>query len=256
MSVKILPFRFPGIDGVGCAFQLRTDAGTDVSGGNISFTVGEDADAVAQHRRDLLGACGVERWAELHQVHRDDIIYEPDAVSPEDTPQVDADGMATRQKGLALLIKTADCQPVLIAHKSGRYVAALHVGWRGDRLLFPYTGLTRFCEHYGIKPQDCSAVRGPSLGPARAEFTHFASEWGWFFKKYFDFATSTVDLWAMTRDQLMAAGMPRRNIYGIDLCTRTNTQLLFSYRASHACGRQGSLIWIELRQFLPKAETA
>ena len=49
----------------------------------------------------------------------------------------------------------------------------------------------------------------------------------------------------MTRDQLMAAGMPRRNIYGIDLCTRTNTQLLFSYRASHACGRQGSLIWIE-----------
>lgn len=68
---------------------------------------------------------------------------------------------------------------------------------------------------------------------------------GLVFQKYFDFATSTVDLWAMTRDQLMAAGMPRRNIYGIDLCTRTNTQLLFSYRASHACGRQGSLIWIE-----------
>lgn len=99
MSVKILPFRFPGIDGVGCAFQLRTDAGTDVSGGNISFTAGEDADAVARHRRDLLGACGVELWAELHQVHRDDIIYEPDAVSPEGTPQVDADGMATQQKG-------------------------------------------------------------------------------------------------------------------------------------------------------------
>ena len=157
----------------------------------------------------------------------------------------DADGMATQQKGLALLIKTADCQPVLIAHNSGRYVAALHVGWRGDRLLFPYTGLTRFCRHYGIKPQDCAAVRGPSLGPARAEFVHFASEWGWYFKKYFDFATSTVDLWAMTRDQLMAAGMLRRNIYGIDLCTRTNSSLLFSYRASHACGRQGNLIWIE-----------
>ena len=48
----------------------------------------------------------------------------------------------------------------------------------------------------------------------------------------------------MTRDQLGQAGLPRSAIYGIDLCTSTNSSQLFSYRADHGCGRQGSLIWI------------
>ena len=145
--------------------------------------------------------------------------------------------------GLALMVKTADCQPLLLAHKSGKYIAALHVGWRGNRQLFPFTGVRSFCQTYNIKPCDCVAVRGPSLGPARARFTHFGVEWGGYFAKYLDLATSTMDLWGMTRDQLVQAGIPERNIYGIDICTASNAASFFSYREDRNCGRQAALIW-------------
>lgn len=252
MPVAILPFRFPGIDAVRCAFQLRCPDATgtaaaisELAGGNISFSVGDDAARVLQNRRDLLAACGVAQWTELEQVHGDTMVFEPQPVAIDEKPALKADGMATSRRGQALLVKTADCQPVLVAHASGKYVAALHVGWRGNRILFPFTGLRAFCRHYGISPADCAAVRGPSLGPAQAQFVHYGKEWGEYFQRYLDFRNSTMDLWAMTRDQLAQAGIPRRRIYGIDLCTRSNGDLLYSYRASHACGRQGSLIWIE-----------
>lgn len=247
VSVSILPFRFPGLERVHCAFQLRTSSNTPLAGGNLSYSVGDDPGTVTANRRDLLAACGVTAFAELQQVHGDKIVFEPQAVdaSLRVEPTQSADGMAISRRGCALLIKTADCQPLLMAERSGRYVAALHVGWRGDRLLFPFTGVRRFCEHYAISPADCFVVRGPSLGPAQAQFIHFASEWGWYFGRYFDMRTSTVDLWGMTRDQLIQAGVPTGNIFSIDLCTATNTQLLYSYRKNHACGRQGSLIWLE-----------
>lgn len=72
-------------------------------------------------------------------MHGDTLVFEPDAVSWEAQPTADGDGLATSRPGLGLLIKTADCQPVLLAHRSGRHIAALHAGWRGNRCNFPGT---------------------------------------------------------------------------------------------------------------------
>lgn len=40
-----------------------------------------------------------------------------------------ADAHFTQSHGLALIIRTADCIPILLSHPS--YVAAIHAGWRG-----------------------------------------------------------------------------------------------------------------------------
>ncbi len=249
MSVSGIPFTFPGIPGVGCLFQTRTNTAVSdcrpaLSGGTICYSDGVSDAEVTANRRELLELTGARAFAEAKQVHGDAILFDPRPAALDGKHLVEADGLATRHSGVALMIKTADCQPVLLAHKSGQYVCGLHVGWRGDRLLFPYTGVRRFCAHYGISPADCVAVRGPSLGPARAEFVHYAAEWGGYFFKYLDLATTTMDLWSMTRDQLRQAGIPDRNIYGLDLCTASNPGLFFSYRHDRGCGRQASLIWI------------
>ena len=252
MAVRVLPFSFPGVPNVGCAFQMRShddDAGQSVppalAGGTISYTDGIADDVVLKNRRDLLKSTGVSLLGEMHQVHGDKILFEPEPASLEKEPLAEADGLATGRAGMALMVKTADCQPVLLAHKSGRYIAALHAGWRGSRQLFPMTAVRRFCEHYNIQPADCLAVRGPSLGPSKAQFIHYAAEWGGYFSKYLDFATTTMDLWTMTRDQLCSAGIPARNIFSIDLCTASMPEDFFSYRHDHGCGRQASLIWIK-----------
>ena len=143
------------------------------------------------------------------------------------------------------MIKTADCQPILLTEPAGRFAAALHVGWKGNRRNYPALAVAEFCSRCRLRPEDLSAVRGPSLGPGEAEFTRFAGEWGPEFAPWFNPETRAMDLWSLTRHQLQQAGLRPERIYSLDLCTMSLPELFFSYRRSPRCGRQGSVIWIE-----------
>ena len=252
MALTFLPFRFPGVPRVRCAFQCRgltpppaaAAPAPDYAGGNLSLDVGDDADDVRARRRALADALGVKDWVELRQVHGDALLFDPAPTDPDQASRLEADGAATDRPRRALMIKTADCQPILLADASGRHVAALHAGWRGNRCDFPGSGVARFCERYGIPPRDVFAVRGPSLGPAHAEFVNFEREWPDAFRPWFDERSRRMDLWSLTRRQLRQAGLPESHIYGLDLCTFANPAF-YSYRRNPACGRQASLIWID-----------
>ena len=153
------------------------------------------------------------------------------------------DGLATDKPGIGLLIKTADCQPVLVAHKEGRHIAAFHIGWRGNRLRFLQSGIAAFCGRYGLDARDLLAVRGPSLGPQRSEFVNYDEEWGPDFANWFNARDKTMNLWRLTRDQLLEAGLPDEGIFGLDLCTASMPDSFFSYRRDGICGRQANVIW-------------
>lgn len=245
-TISYIPFQFPGIAKVHCAFQTRLlgKSKETYACGNISFQTEDDPVAVTANRHAWKNALAVRDMAELIQVHGDKIVFEPETVLPEKSPVHEGDGMATTQVGLALNIKTADCQPILICHTKARHIAALHVGWRGNRIAFIQSALDVFCSRYDVLPADLLAVRGPSLGPQCAEFTNFEQEWDTSFAAWFYEKERTMDLWSLTRHQLALAGLPSRSIYGIDLCTATNEHLFYSYRKNHRTGRQFSSIWI------------
>jgi YfiH family protein len=247
MALNFLRFCFPGVPGVECAFQIRTGGASSgpYAEGNVSLAVGDAPEAAAANRAALARELGLGAVAELHQVHGDQMLFEPAAgalLRADAPPSAEGDGLASSRPGLGLLIKTADCQPVFFAHESGRAVAALHVGWRGNRGNFPASGLRAFCAYYDCTPREVLAVRGPSLGPAAAEFVHFAQEWGEAFAPWFDGRRRTMDLWRLTRKQLEDAGMAPERIFGLDLCTASLPQF-FSYRRDTITGRQANLIW-------------
>jgi hypothetical protein len=240
--MTVIPFAFPGLPGVRVAF---TTAVSGADKGNISYNVGRDAHAVRANREALKRQLGFGEYCSLRQVHGADMAFDPAPVGPGEASTFQADGSATATPGKALVIKTADCQPVMLAHVSGRYVAALHVGWRGNVMEFPRLGVQAFCERYGLKPRDVLAVRGPSLGPAASEFTNFEMEFGERFRDFFDPATQTVNLWRLTVAQLVEAGLKRERIFGLDLCTHSLGEF-HSYRRDKAgSGRQANLIWME-----------
>ncbi len=89
-------------------------------------------DRVIANRQDIKERLKFSIWHSLRQVHGVDMIFEPEF----DTLTRRASKRATawpNRAPTALAIKTADCQPVLLAHESGQFIAALHVGWRATR---------------------------------------------------------------------------------------------------------------------------
>lgn len=246
MRVRFFNFSFPGIANVHCVFTGRFE-GPDPLAGNISFRAGQDRAKVLAARENILAALmpfGLENFAEAHQVHGDDLLFEPGATGLEPDNLPEADGMMGRQKNLGLVIKTADCQPILVAHRAGGHIMAIHAGWRGNRANFPQSAVERFCAAYKLDARDVFAVRGPSLGPANAQFVNFGKEWPEEFRPWLDEQSRCMDLWNLAREQLQRAGIPARQIFGLDICTLANREQFFSYRDKKCPGRQASIIWI------------
>ena len=241
MPTGALHFAFPGLSNVKCVFSRRSGSGL---AGNISYLANDSTEKVSAARQFFFGSLqGLTEIAECRQVHGDGLVEALEGSDPAG-PLREADGMMSERANLGLMIKTADCQPILVAHRGGRHIMALHAGWRGNRAKFPTTAVERFCARYSLRPKDLFAVRGPSLGPGSARFENFSDEWPAEFTAWFDPKTRCMDLWALTRHQLHSAGIPEEQIYGIDLCTLANCEEFFSYRDGKTPGRQAAVIWI------------
>lgn len=232
----IIPFVFPEIPGVSCHFTTGLY-------GNITLDSDFSTANDIERRAALAPVLGFSGWTEMHQVHGDTLLVEPELTSYQAASDKDADGACTSRPGHAIAVKSADCQPIMLAHKSGKYVAGLHCGWKGNSIDFPQSGVESFCAAYNIKAEEVAAVRGPSLGPGAAEFVNFENEWPDKFRPWFNASSRCMDLWSLTRYQLMQAGVKAENIYSIDLCTYMLSSMLFSFRRGHA-GRQASIIFI------------
>ncbi|WP_045218030.1 polyphenol oxidase family protein [Desulfonatronum thioautotrophicum] len=247
--MTVIPFAFPGLPGVQAAFTTRLGGVGQPphEQANLSWEVGDENARVLANRQILQRRLGFTHWFETRQVHGVEMVIDPGPNDIGDVslrPALEADGSATTRPGLALVIKTADCQPVLLAHRNGRHVAALHCGWRGNRNNFLQKGVATFCAAYDLRPEELLAVRGPSLGPGAAEFIHFEREWGAEFSAFFDRVARTMDLWRLTRAQLLASGLRPEHIFSLDLCTASLSECFFSYRSAKHTGRQAGLIWI------------
>lgn len=251
-AIAFFPFEFVDIPTIGCVFTSRRGGVSEPphDSANLSFDVNDEPEKVAENRRLIHDRLGLAGWCECRQVHDDVLHVDPTPIPTDQASTLEGDGMATAVPGHGLVIKTADCQPIMLAHRSGKYVAGLHAGWRGNKIDFPGSGVRAFCDAYSLKPEDVFAVRGPSLGPTAAEFVNFDEEFGPDYKQYYDSGNKKVDLWRMTRDQLLAAGIPDEQIFGLDFCTMTHDETFFSYRKACASttrdtGRQAGIIWIK-----------
>ena len=98
---------------------------------NLALHVGDDPIAVQANRQALLtnlSQHGARRLVWLNQTHSTTvaILDEHYCFTPKH-----ADALITRQVGLAGMIMTADCLPIVLCDITGQEVACIHAGWRG-----------------------------------------------------------------------------------------------------------------------------
>ncbi|MGA7579379.1 MAG: polyphenol oxidase family protein [Desulfobaccales bacterium] len=213
---------------------------------NLSFEVGDRRGAVTENRRRVREALGLRVLASASQKHgRREVVVTEELRPRPDAELEAADILLSRQPGVGLLIKQADCQAVVIYDPGRRVVANIHCGWRGQVQNVLGTAVVRLKEQFGCQPADLYAAISPSLGPCCAEFRNFRQE---FPPEFLPYQTRPYyfDLWRLSLDQLQAAGLKKSRLDLAGICTRCEAAQFFSYRRERICGRQGTVVALKI----------
>jgi YfiH family protein len=214
---------------------------------NVSFAVGDDPEDVGRNRQLVAGCLEGKDLVFIRQVHGNTVRVidgrsGPAPVSGADPVPV-GDAMVTDRAAKLLVVTVADCQPVLLFDSARRVVANIHSGWRGSVANVAGRTLQVMRERFGCSARDVLAGVGPSLGPCCAEFVNYRNEIP---RELWDYRRDSVhfDFWAVTRDQLIAAGVPAEHIQTSGMCTKCHTDRFFSYRGERHTGRFPAVIGI------------
>lgn len=98
---------------------------------NCGVGSGDALALVLNNRARVASALGVrrERLVSPYQVHGPVVAVATEPWEPGKGPE--ADGIVTKERGLAIGVGTADCAPILFADPEGGVVGAAHAGWGG-----------------------------------------------------------------------------------------------------------------------------
>ena len=209
----------------------------------------------------------------LRQIHSDIIRHIESAPDSTNKEPLAGDGMITATPGLLLAIQTADCLPVIFVDTRQHAVGVFHAGWRGTIKRIVEKGVGEMVRCFGSRPRDLKAAIGPGIQGCCYEVgeevrTRFESQFSYaagLFREVKEsdpvrekypllFLTARapghselptrifLDLVEANRQQLIAVGVPMKNIETSTLCTNCHPELLFSYRAER--GTTGRMLGV------------
>lgn len=163
--------------------------------------------------------------ATLKQIHSGDVIAVCAARTDELGP---GDALVTALPGVRLSIRTADCVPLLFADPVRRVVAAVHAGWRGTAQTISCRTIELMISEYGSAATDIHAAIGPAIGACCYEVSEdVAIQFREHLSPFWIEGQAKLDLAAINRAQLIAAGVSETNIDSPTMCTRCDPDGLF-----------------------------
>ena len=220
---------------------------------NLGGHVGDDPEAVAENRRRLAVALGVDRLTIADQKHTATVAvvdgplagrgHDGTADSAQAFPATDA--MITNRPDTALTILVADCAPVVLYDPVNRAAGVAHSGRVGTiKGVIPQT-IKAMAAAFGSAAGDLLIGIGPAIGPASyeigaAEAAEVTAAFGNAAARLLTPTSpghATFDLLAAIRGQLATAGINPENVHDLAIDTRTSTNDFFSDRAARPCGR-------------------
>ncbi len=209
---------------------------------NLTTARGDVPERVAENHRRLCAALGVDpaTLVSPQQVHGARV----ERVGREMCGQVvpACDGLVTDEPGVTLLLRFADCVPLIVYDPDRRAVGVAHAGWRGTVAGIATALVDAMRRAFGSRPESLIAGIGPAIGPCcyrvgpevvREVIAAFGSPDG--LLPRWDDGAHSFDLWAANARLLREAGVRRIEVAGI--CTACRVDEFFSHRAEH--GRTG-----------------
>lgn len=207
-----------------------TDSSLDLQG------LREDFPEMLARVEDVVGV----PLARLTQVHGDEVVVVDAPMPLGEVP--DGDALVTTRRGLGLMVRVADCVPLVLADAEAGVIGAVHSG-RPGLVLDIATRTVEVMREHGAS--EISAWIGPHVCGAcyevpeemRTEVSAVVPEafaetsWG----------TPALDIGAGVRAQLARAGVSSTDVAG---CTREEAGLHSYRRDGAAAGRFAGLVWL------------
>lgn len=216
---------------------------------NLGATVGDDLQRVRTNLERVFSAVGrpLKSKYDTWLVHGTDLAI-AEAPRREDQPPTKADVVLTDRPEVTLLMRYADCVPILLCDPLQRVVGLVHAGWQGTVNHIARIAVEVSVERYGSRPENLLAAIGPSIGPDHyAVGEQVIAQVRWQFGSEADALLPEqngqvhFDLWQANRLDLERAGVGQ--IECADLCTACHLEDWYSHRAEGGrTGRFGALI--------------
>jgi purine-nucleoside/S-methyl-5'-thioadenosine phosphorylase / adenosine deaminase len=220
---------------------------------NLGGHVGDAPAAVAENRRRLAAALGVDRLTIADQKHTATVAVVDgalagrghDGAADSAAAFKETDAMITNRPGVALTILVADCAPVVLYDPVHQAAGVAHSGRVGTiKGVIPQT-IKAMAATFGSAPVDLLIGIGPAIGAASyeigaAEAAEVTAAFGADAPRLLTTTRpghAAFDLTGAIRRQLRAAGVPAGHVHDLAVDTRASTDDFFSDRAARPCGR-------------------
>ena len=175
--------------------------------------------------------------ASLKQIHSTRVIVFDGPVKAEVLLHGEGDAMVTNQPEFLLVVRTADCVPVLLVDEQAGIIGAIHVGWRGAVGGIVSKTIQTCAEHFGSDVAQIHLAIGPSIGlccyevdaqvidPLHASYP----DWQGVLQETTE-RKGLLDLKKLIWHQVLASGIPEHQVERIEECTHCRDDLFYSYR--------------------------
>lgn len=210
---------------------------------NMSFNRGDKKEAVYKNYEILCDAVGIntENLVFTKQTHTNNVITVTEkerGIGFNRPPFNDIDGLVTNRKNVALVTQFADCTPLLFCDPIKRVIGSSHSGWRGTVKRIGKKTIELMEREFSCDRNDILVAIGPSICKDcyevdKSVFDEFKSE-GFDTNKIFfpkENGKYMLDLKTANKNILLDAGIPLKNIEVCDICTKCNSDEMFSHRA-------------------------
>ena len=216
----------------------------------MGASIGDDPEAVRENHRRMYRALDVNpgRAVSCWLVHSVNVKIIDDE-SKLNSQLEQADAIVTNQPDTPLVMRYADCVPLLLYDPVKRAIALAHAGWRGTVKGMAAATVRALESAFGSRPEDLQALIGPAISRrnyqvgetvAAQALSYFGEEAAVVTRDPAD-GGAYLDLWRANRLDLERQGIS--NIEVLNICTFDNRHEFYSHRAENGkTGRFGVVI--------------
>ena len=187
---------------------------------------------------------------EANQIHGDniEIINQSQKYNADFIKIPSSDGLITQRTDIALMIKTADCIPLVIYDPKIKVVAIIHAGWRGLVKNIHQKAVDILINQFKSNIGNLHAHLGPSIRKCCYSFKEKPSQIkrkSWV--KYINNRNNLwhIDLQGYLISNLIKIGIPKANITDSNLCTYHQDKQFYSHlRHKNKSDTSGSMVTI------------